>query len=242
MARIAKLVLLRYATSLLPRGIPLRAFAVGQLLASGISIPFGRHNSSWAWRAPLLLQALPAAINVCFILLLPESPRWLYSRGHKEKATKIMARLHSRDKDVNSPLIRLQIGEIEENISLDGADKRWWDFRTLLRNRASRYRFGMAAIISVWGTFSGNDLITCKYPCSIGRMELKSYRLPSHTLGASWNTVVRQAESVSRNARLHGCGSLGQPQLCQLRHFVCIRLDRYSPDRLYRPSKTAFVR
>lgn len=50
--------------------------AVGQILASGISIPFGRTTSDWAWRSPILLQSAPAIINVAFVLLLPESPRW----------------------------------------------------------------------------------------------------------------------------------------------------------------------
>ena len=85
-----------------------------------------------------------------FVLLLPESPRWLYSRGHTEQAADVLARLHSRDRDPNSPLVRLQIGEFEENISLSGADKRWWDFKQVFRNRAMRYRFGMAAIIVRW--------------------------------------------------------------------------------------------
>jgi hypothetical protein len=30
-------------------------------------------------------------------------------------------------------MIQLEIQEIEEHISLDGADKRWWDFRELFR-------------------------------------------------------------------------------------------------------------
>jgi hypothetical protein len=68
----------------------------------------------------------------------------LYSRGHKEKAAEILARLHSRDQDVNSPLIQIEIQEIEANISLSGADKRFWDFRALFHSAAAaRYRFGL---------------------------------------------------------------------------------------------------
>jgi sugar porter (SP) family MFS transporter len=139
-------------------------YYVGQILASGISIPFGRQNTNWAWRAPILLQAAPAIINIAFVLFLPESPRWLYSRGHKEKAAEILARLHSRDQDVNSPLIQIEIQEIEANISLSGADKRFWDFRALFRTAAARYRFVLCAIVSVWGQLSGNGLITYFLP------------------------------------------------------------------------------
>jgi MFS family permease len=107
---------------------------VGQILATGISIPFGKRlYSTSSWRAPILVQIAPAIINVAFIMFLPESPRWLYSRGRRDQAVQILAKYHSRDGDINSPMIQLEIQEIEERISLDGADKRWWDFRELFR-------------------------------------------------------------------------------------------------------------
>lgn len=86
----------------------------------------------------------------------------LYTRGHQERAVTTLANLHSLNKDPNSPIIQLQIQEIEENISLSGADKRWWDFRAIFKNAANRYRFGLCVIVSVWGQLSGNGLITCK--------------------------------------------------------------------------------
>jgi hypothetical protein len=76
----------------------------------------------------------------------------------------ILTRLHSRDQDPHSPLIQIEIQEIEANISLSGADKRFWDFRALFRTAAARYRFGLCAITSCWGQLSGNGLITCEWP------------------------------------------------------------------------------
>ncbi|KAI9637512.1 general substrate transporter [Dioszegia hungarica] len=139
-------------------------YYVGQLLASGIAIPFGRQASDWAWRTPLLLQCVPAFINVLGVLFISESPRWLYSRGRHEEAIKVLAHLHSRDRSTASPIVQLQIQEFEENISLEGADKRWWDFRAVLRTSAHRYRFGLCCIIAIWGTLSGNGLITYFLP------------------------------------------------------------------------------
>ncbi|WRT66050.1 uncharacterized protein IL334_003002 [Kwoniella shivajii] len=139
-------------------------YYVGQLLASGISIPLGRKMSNWSWRGPLLIQAAPALINLIFVLTLPESPRWLFTHGKEEQARLVLAKFHSRHYDINSPIVLLQLGEFEENLSQGGADKRWWDFRHLFRTRASRYRFGMCAIIAIWGTLSGNSLITYFLP------------------------------------------------------------------------------
>lgn len=115
-------------------------YYVGQLLASGLTIPLGRMTTDWSWRTPLLLQMMLAVVNVAFVLLLPESPRWLYAHGHKEQAKKVLAQYHSRDNDAESPLIKLEMAEFEESIALDGADKRWWDFRPIFRDRAGRYR------------------------------------------------------------------------------------------------------
>jgi len=106
------------------------------------------------------VQGLPALINVAFVMFLPESPRWLYSRGHTQRAVDILANWHSRDNDTNSPLVKLEILEIEEGISLNGGDKRWWDFSSLFRSPSSRYRMYLCMIVSVWGQLSGNGLIT----------------------------------------------------------------------------------
>jgi hypothetical protein len=135
---------------------------VGQILATGVAIPLGRLTSDASWRTCLYLQCAPAIINVAFILFIYESPRWLYARGRKDEAVKILARYHSSTGDTESPLIRLQILEIEESISVDGGDRRFWDFRCLFNSPSNRYRFGLCAMISCWGQLAGNGMITCE--------------------------------------------------------------------------------
>lgn len=53
-----------------------------------------------------------------------DRPRWLYVKGRKEEARKVLAQLHSIDGDPHgtSPLINLEMAEIEEHVSLQGAD------------------------------------------------------------------------------------------------------------------------
>ena len=62
---------------------------------------------------------------------------------------------------IRSP-IQLEIQEIAHVVDLQGADKRWRDFRAVFRTRGDRYRFGLTAICSSWSQLSGNGLITCK--------------------------------------------------------------------------------
>jgi len=96
---------------------------------------------------------------VIFIFLCPESPRWLHSIGKTHEARRILARFHSSNNDINSPLIDLEMKEIEEKIQIDGADKTWWDFRPLFRTRADRYCAYMVILIGTFGQLSGNGLI-----------------------------------------------------------------------------------
>ncbi|PPQ98005.1 hypothetical protein CVT26_003067 [Gymnopilus dilepis] len=122
-------------------------YYVGQMSATGLMVATGRIKSDLSWRLPLYVQAVPAAINVAFIFLCPESPRWLYSIGKARRAREIIAKLHSRTSDINSPLVDLEMREIEEKIQIDGVDQRWWDFRPLFKTHADRYRAYMVILI-----------------------------------------------------------------------------------------------
>lgn len=152
-------------------GMQNSSWYIGNIIAAGVSIPFGRMmgptgqpDNNWAWRAPFLLQMAMALPNFFFILWCPESPRWLYAQGRKDEAIAVIAKLHSRDGDVNSPLVQLQVAELEEAISVDGADKRIWDFSPIFRTKADRYRFGMCLIVACWGQLSGNGMVSYFLP------------------------------------------------------------------------------
>ncbi|KAJ6584954.1 general substrate transporter [Mycena capillaripes] len=149
-------------------------YYVGQMTATGMMVSTGNYNSDWAWRLPMFVQVVPAALNVLFVFFCPESPRWLYTRGKTEDARKILARFHSSNGDPDSPLVALELEEIEEKIALDGADKKWWDFRPLFRSRADRYRTGMVIIIGFFGQLSGNGLITYFLPLLLGNAGITS--------------------------------------------------------------------
>ncbi|KAJ8691523.1 hypothetical protein PTI98_011086 [Pleurotus ostreatus] len=133
-------------------------FYVGQISATGMMVATGRFDSDWSWRLPLYIQVVPAALNVIFVFFCPESV------GKEAQARRILARFHSSTGDPNSPLVSLEMEEIEEKLVVGGSDKHWWDFRPLFRTRADRYRAYMVILIGSFGQLSGNGLITYFLP------------------------------------------------------------------------------
>ncbi|TPX22937.1 hypothetical protein DIZ76_014818 [Coccidioides immitis] len=64
------------------------------------------------------------------------------------------------DGNPDSEWVKLQLNEYEEYLELDGADKRWWDYRALFRNKASIYRLYCNVCISIFAQWMGNAVIT----------------------------------------------------------------------------------
>ena len=100
----------------------------GAIPAAAITLGTSNMNSDWSWRIPLILQAFPASLVVLTVWFLPESPRWYFMHGHEKRAFDFLTKYHGNG-DVNNPIVQLQIREFKENISLNGSDKRWWDYR-----------------------------------------------------------------------------------------------------------------
>ena len=78
-------------------------------------------NNSWSWKIPSLLQGVPSLYQLFLIYLVPESPRWLVSRGRISEARKILNKYHAgenTDADI-SPLVRYEMAEIESAIEME---------------------------------------------------------------------------------------------------------------------------
>jgi Na+/melibiose symporter-like transporter len=92
-------------------------------------------------------------------MLLPESPRWLYTRGKQELARSHLVKLHGRG-NPESEWVKLQLHEYEKHLEMDGSDKRWWDYRALFRNKASIYRLTCNCLVSLFGQWAGNSIVS----------------------------------------------------------------------------------
>ncbi|KAI0062526.1 hexose transporter [Artomyces pyxidatus] len=117
------------------------------------------HHSTWSWRLPSLFQGLPSIIQVFLIWFVPESPRWLISKGREAEALRTLAYYHA-DGNQEDPLVLYEFEEIRAAIDFDrtsGANVGWKAFITSPGNR-KRLRIILAlAWFSQW---SGNGLVS----------------------------------------------------------------------------------
>ncbi|KDQ26391.1 hypothetical protein PLEOSDRAFT_1077375 [Pleurotus ostreatus PC15] len=75
----------------------------------------GLKGTQAEWRIPLGLQIIPALPLIAFILLLPESPRWLADKGRIDEARATLARLHAHG-DINDPFVMSQMEDMKAEL------------------------------------------------------------------------------------------------------------------------------
>ncbi|KAH7313450.1 general substrate transporter [Stachybotrys elegans] len=131
----------------------------GAILAAGAARGGLNVGGDYSWRLITWLQALFSGMIVLFCMLIPESPRWLYVNNKKEQAKEVLTKYHGGG-NPDSAWVNLQLHEYEELLDMDGADKRWWDYSALFRNRAAVYRLCCNLAVSIFGQWAGNAVLS----------------------------------------------------------------------------------
>ncbi|TPG07331.1 sugar porter family MFS transporter [Rhodanobacter glycinis] len=104
---------------------------------------------SGAWRWMLGIIAIPGALFLLGVLVLPESPRWLMLRGRRDEATAVLARLRGDDVVVDR-----EVAEIDAQ--LKSPQHGWQLFR---HNRNFRRSVGLGILLQVMQQLTGINVI-----------------------------------------------------------------------------------
>ncbi|KAM5367892.1 hypothetical protein ACJZ2D_009803 [Fusarium nematophilum] len=131
----------------------------GAIVAAGSARGGLNTGGDYSWRLITWLQALCSSLIVITSLFIPESPRWLYVHNKHEAAKAVLTRYHGNG-NPDSPWVTLQLSEYEEALNMDGADKRWWDYSALFRNRAAVYRLCCNLAVSIFSQWAGNAVLS----------------------------------------------------------------------------------
>lgn len=93
----------------------------GQFLSYLINLAFTKVPGTWRWM--LGVAAVPALLQFTLMIMLPESPRWLFRKGKEEEAKALLRRIYSPEEaeaEINTLKESVEL-EIKESESSDKA-------------------------------------------------------------------------------------------------------------------------
>lgn len=118
--------------------------------------------SNWGWRIPSLLQVIPSLLQITFISFLPESPRWLISKGRGDEAMAVLVKYHAEG-DETSEFAKAEYIQIEQTLELEKETSQggWTE---LLKTSGMRRRVLVGAFLGLATQWSGNGLTSLVVP------------------------------------------------------------------------------
>ncbi|KAH6672370.1 putative lactose permease [Halenospora varia] len=130
----------------------------GSIVAAWLTYGTFQITNAWSWRIPSLVQAVPSAIQLVAIWMVPESPRYHIAHGKTEKALQTLAKCHARG-NVEDELVQIEYREINETIRLEQEfeSNGWLD---LFRTPGNRRRLLILITLGFFSQWSGNGLVS----------------------------------------------------------------------------------
>lgn len=126
-------------------------YFVGAIVASWLCFGCTGRGDAWAWRIPTILQAAFPIVQLTFLFLVPESPRWLMSKGRVNEARKTLVKFHAGG-DNDSPLVDTELLEISNALDMEKSANQtsWKAFVATPGNRKRTYIAITLGLSSQW--------------------------------------------------------------------------------------------
>ncbi|KAJ4351127.1 uncharacterized protein N0V89_006466 [Didymosphaeria variabile] len=134
-------------------------FYLGAIASSWITFgTFTLKDSTWSWRIPSLMQAFFPLVQLLGLFFVPESPRWLVSKGKLEQARSFFTKYHAGGDD-SHPLVDYEMQLITAHLEAEGevAGMGW---SSLWKTKGDKKRLFIAAFTALIQQWSGNGIIT----------------------------------------------------------------------------------
>ncbi|KAG9037291.1 hypothetical protein FRB95_006234 [Tulasnella sp. JGI-2019a] len=131
----------------------------GSIIAAWTTYGSFRIGSSWSWRLPSAIQALPSLLQLSLMWFCPESPRWLINKGRDADALRTLAYYHASGND-QDPLVQFEYNEIKEAIALDRAVAEQVSWGDLFKTPGNRRRMRIIIALAFFSQWSGNGLVS----------------------------------------------------------------------------------
>jgi MFS family permease len=130
----------------------------GGLISAGIT--YGTQNilTTWAWRIPSLLQAIPSGLCILVLPFIPESPRWLAYKDRQEEALEVLAVAHGWG-DQTDPVVLTEYQEIVQTLAFEKTSGSVSPLETI-RTPGNRFRLMLMMSVAIFSMTQGNNVVT----------------------------------------------------------------------------------
>lgn len=135
---------------------------LGAIVAAWIT--FGLRNVTHKdvnWRVPTILQCMFSILQIVFVpFFVPESPRWLVSKGRIQEARDTLVEYHTGGCAEGEELIDYELTEIQLALEQEAIVQKETSFKELFATNANRKRMWIVMWIGIFMQFSGNGLVS----------------------------------------------------------------------------------
>ncbi|KAK7207650.1 general substrate transporter [Myxozyma melibiosi] len=133
-------------------------YYLGSLISSWVI--FGvRHLDSWSWRTPTLLQCGIPVLLLLPVLSLPESPRWLISKGKHAQAREVLVKYHAGGNQ-DSVLVDFEMEEISRTIELERFAAKESSWANLWATPGNRHRLFITISLGFFSQWNGVGVVS----------------------------------------------------------------------------------
>ncbi|KAJ3379237.1 hypothetical protein HDU84_006830 [Entophlyctis sp. JEL0112] len=103
-------------------------------------------DGPWQWRVPIMMQWIWVATLVALWFIVPETPRFLVSKGKVDEARAVIVEWQA-DGDASNPMIEAQLEEIQRQIDSEPKFTYWQSINPWPLFRSANYRRRMYILI-----------------------------------------------------------------------------------------------
>lgn len=130
---------------------------VGSIIASWLTFGTGHLDTHWSWRIPSIVQTVLPLIILVGVSFMPESPRWLCSRGRHDEARALFVKYHANGDEADE-LVAVEMEEV--TAALEQEDRNMCTWASLFKTKANRRRMFICVMVSVTVLWNGQGVIT----------------------------------------------------------------------------------